>query len=229
MPSPSDDSPAASSLNLSPHELSRLVTDSETVERLYKAFLPHPLHITTLRYYHYASQIIYRLEQELDIHQLERQRIFNYLLEGREFRNLIQPIVRDYRERTRRTRYHPYGHTPSPSFSSNTIPLPPSVYNIPDNGSYYTAIDEEPGTTKRNPIVIRDDKDDEKSCARCKQQGHQQEDCDTPMRTFDICEECRWRERRQEDCDHFDFPTPAWLKKQQQLIDERDKREQESK
>jgi hypothetical protein len=57
-----------------------------------------------------------------------------------------------------------------------------------------------------NPIVIRDDKD---VCPRCNQQGHQQEDCGTPMRSFQHCEICAWT--KQTLCDHVD-PSPAWLK-----------------
>ena len=37
--------------------------------------------------------------------------------------------------------------------------------------------------------LIRNDKD---ICAHCNQQGHQQEDCDTPMRSFQHCPICAW-------------------------------------
>ena len=51
---------------------------------------------------------------------------------------------------------------------------------------------------KSNPIIVYDEPEnseglicnDKDICARCNQQGHQQEDCDTPMRSFQHCPIC---------------------------------------
>ena len=72
-------------------------------------------------------------------------------------------------------------------------------------GSFHQPIDEEPGS-QENPIVVHDDED---VCARCKQQGHQQEDCGTPMRSFQHCEICAWTKQAQ--CTHIDI-SPVWLR-----------------
>ena len=71
--------------------------------------------------------------------------------------------------------------------------------------------------SKSNPIIVYDEpknsggliRNDKDVCARCNQQGHQQEDCDTPMRSFQHCPICAWT--KQASCTHVDA-SPAWLK-----------------
>jgi hypothetical protein len=106
--------------------------------------------------------------------------------------------------------------------------------------SYATAIDELPGS-KWNPIVVEDedeqgtfhdpieiaDDDEEeeeeiKRCERCGQTDHQREDCNTLMRTFTECNVCAWS--KQKECNHYDT-TPAWIKAQQQIIEQREMKE----
>jgi len=48
-------------------------------------------------------------------------------------------------------------------------------------------------------------------CERCGRIGHEREDCDTPMRTFEHCDVCEWRRVRQRDCPHVDA-SPVYLR-----------------
>jgi hypothetical protein len=213
---------------LTPQELSRLLLAPHTTLSVTKSFENYPTSTATLRHYAFISQSIVTLEEELERHQLEREEIFEYMMQSRLFRRKIQPIVTNYRPTaSRRTRFQTYGCTPSPSPSPDSYPssidvgsnssesikiLPeealarnstPSVTS--STGSFHSPIDEEPGS-RENPIVVHDDED---LCARCKQQGHQKEDCNTPMRTFHHCEICAWT--KQDACTHIDT-SPAWLR-----------------
>ena len=71
-----------------------------------------------------------------------------------------------------------------------------------------------------DPERIKEDEDDDQSvCPRCHQVGHEHDDCDTPMRTFETCPVCQWT--KQEICDHYDV-TPAWTKRVQTNLDKRE-------
>ena len=70
---------------------------------------------------------------------------------------------------------------------------------------------------KLNPIIVYDSNDepenseglirnDKDVCAHCNWQGHQQEDCGTPMRSFQHCPICAWT--KQASCTHIDA-SPA--------------------
>ena len=80
--------------------------------------------------------------------------------------------------------------------------------------------DEEMKGSKTNLIIVYDFNDepdngeglicnDKDVCACCNQQGHQQEDCVTLMRSFQHCPICAWT--KQASCTHVDA-SPAWLK-----------------
>jgi hypothetical protein len=101
--------------------------------------------------------------------------------------------------------------------------------------SYATAIDEIPGS-KWNPIVVEDEdelgtfhnpieikeevgrEEETKRCERCGQTGHIREDCDTPIRSFTICEICKWK--KQKECNHYDI-SPAWTKRMNAGLEEK--------
>jgi hypothetical protein len=69
-------------------------------------------------------------------------------------------------------------------------------------------------------------------CERCGRFSHLREDCNTPIRSFDVerCPVCIWRDRPgiwahvKKDCGHYDV-SPAWVKRNQEMIEERDRRE----
>jgi hypothetical protein len=160
MTSPSDDSTTASSLHLSPHELSRLIIDPRMYEQICQTFLPDPLHTAVLRYYNYVSRTIDRLEKELEFHRREQHVIFDHLLASPTFPTLIQPIVQEYRHGT-------YGHSLSPprTPSDNNSVEPPSSYQIspeealvriptPDNVGPIVVSGDEKGEMEQKPVGI---------------------------------------------------------------------------
>jgi len=223
---------------LSPQELSRLVTDQNMNRPILDAFPSYSPSTMNLRNYAFLSDSIDVLERELERHQLEREQIYDDLLHDRRFRRRIGPILKDYRNRRRRTRAHPYDRSPTPPRTpsdQNSINPPSSIQILPEEAlariptpsdrgsttSFHTAIDEATGTTRLNPIIIVDD--DERlagpskidkgkgvPCPRCKQIGHRYYDCETPMRTFKKCRTCAWT--GQETCNHYDA-SPVWIKK----------------
>ena len=86
--------------------------------------------------------------------------------------------------------------------------------------------------SKERPIVVEDTNKENTSppssqlqkgkgvpCTCCDQVGHHREDCDTPLKFHGICETCLW-ERRHGDCPHFQFPTPAFVKRTNAAIAE---------
>jgi hypothetical protein len=245
MSSSSSVSSTAAISTLTQQELSRLLLAPHMNSPIARTFEHHPTSTAILRYYSFLSQSIVTLEDELERHQLEREQIFNSLMNSKTFRRRILPLVTNFRPtEPRRTRFHPHGYTsPSPSPVSESSPTsglnrsvesPPSIkpeealartstpFMMDSTGSYHnpidssgsTNIDEEPGSQK-NPIIIRDDKDE---CSRCQQQGHQFKDCGTPMRSFQHCEICAWT--KQKTCDHIDVP-PAWLRELKANIDKK--------
>lgn len=185
MSSSSNDSTTASSLQLSPHEFSRLLLDPEMIHQVSRALDSDPLHSVITRYFCYASQAIDRLEFELEIHRREQGRIFDRLFENQTFQDRIRPIVQNYR---RRNMHHPYNRTPSPPHtpSDDNSSDPPSSYRIlpeealariatPDNScptpSNHAPIDEETGSrgspddqgleSRQSPFDVEDDEGEE--------------------------------------------------------------------
>ena len=81
--------------------------------------------------------------------------------------------------------------------------------------------------SRQNPIIIMNDetddlpkKQDDIVCQQCEQTRHVRNDCDTKMRSFDVCHACKWK--KQLICDHWD-PTPVWIHRQQQGLEEQQK------
>jgi hypothetical protein len=224
MSSPSSVSSTAAVSTLTQQELSRLLLAPHMNSPISRTFERNPTSTAILRYYSFLSQSIVTLEDKLERHQLEREQIFNSLMNSKSFRRRILPLVTNFRPtEPRRTRFHPHGYTspsPSPVSSPSSVlersaESPPSIkpeealartstpFTTDSMGSFHNPIEI---GSKENPIVVRDDKDE---CTRCKQQGHQHKDCGTPMRSFQHCEVCAWT--KQALCTHIDA-SPAWLK-----------------
>ena len=101
------------------------------------------------------------------------------------------------------------------------IPLPPSppTTTTPSTSSstsdYRTASERQLELgTQEFPIVI-EDFDEAWRCARCNQEGHDEEDCDAQIPVPPPCPICQWS--RQLVCDHYQI-TPAWTQQQQRII-----------
>jgi hypothetical protein len=105
--------------------------------------------------------------------------------------------------------------------------MPPPTYQSPLD-SHYIEIDETPGSTAANPIIITN----EETCGRCGQHGHTYDDCDTRIRSFttDQCVACQWKNfegiwvKPTTTCNHYDI-SPAEVKRIQRRIDENRDRE----
>lgn len=93
--------------------------------------------------------------------------------------------------------YNPFTQPPSPRIR----PEEALVDLLPPSSNF---------GSQNNTIRIDDDED---LCSRCGKGGHQREDCDALLRSFEKCGICQWKKRDVKDCDHYDV-TPAWVKKQ---------------
>ena len=188
----------------SPQELSHLLTDPNLLETISKSFAQKRTTTAVLRYYNFLSSSIAGLEEELERHQQERETIYDYLFESRSFTNRLKPIVSEYRHRRalHRRGFHPYGQlqTPSPpnispanqspsteGFHTQLSPQPSGSIDCDPLsnedmeervairlGSYYTALDETLGASRRNPITILDD--EVHGCEEC-QEDHEVRYC----------------------------------------------------
>jgi hypothetical protein len=163
-------------LLLSSLEFSRMLLDSDMPDRAANTFRSNPTLIIALRHYHHVSITIQMLELELERQHIEQHQMFGHLMNMRPFRDDIEPLVANYREQARhqsgRARYSPYARTPPPIDTpsdgrsedppSTAPPSPIEILPIPapersplsNLSSYATAIDEEPGSSPRNPIDV---------------------------------------------------------------------------
>jgi hypothetical protein len=158
---------------LSPQELSRLLTNPHMFPSIQTAFPPGSTPTAIIQNYAFMTTTIDALEQELERHHIERDYLYDRLLDSRRFRRRILPVLQEYRRPHRRFRLHPYDRSPTPpqTPSSPTSVNPPSSIeilpadalariNTPSSAtslaSYRTAFDDTPGS-RHNPIVISDD------------------------------------------------------------------------
>ena len=226
----------------SPQEMSRILHDPALTSLIYQRFVNWPSTRQLLQQYDFVSQTISTLEQQLEQHHMEREHLYDLLHERRSFQTQFRPVVDRYRQRRSHHPYHRSLKSSAPSSSSSdsspsqsssasrrTVPIRPEdalaqimtppLLEVPES---YTHPEEPLPGSSRNPIVIEEDDDDDLICTRCKRYGHIQDDCDTNIRTFEHCEICEWKGKPQEDCKCVDFPNPAWVKRTQKAIEERD-------
>ena len=161
-----------------------------------------------------------------------------------------------HRRAMRRSIHHPYGCRASPSTSSTDssptseefppfrAPSPkkertatPSPINSLSHELILRAMsveihqhsDNHSFGSKERLIVVEDTNEENTPpppCTHCNQVGHQWEDCDASLKFRGICETCLW-ERRHDDCPHFQFPTPAFMKRTHAAVAERNQRERQ--
>ena len=100
-------------------------------------------------------------------------------------------------------------------------PMTPPLLHLPESNTL--PVENQPGSS-RNPILV-EESDDDQPCPRCLEHGHQYEDCGTPIRSIYKCDICEWLHKPQLECTHVDFPNPRWVRRQQQVLEERERRE----
>ena len=235
-PSPASD---ASDLNFdtflpfTPHEMTHIILDNPSIDQMNQTFDEDLTGAAHLRHYRFVSENIKRLEYELDRHLEERRELFEHMITASEFRKNIKPVVRAFRRESRAKGLHPYTRqplTPPPRLSrvpSDRRTSPPSsAYHTPTSPSSPASIEmtkednliiaaylknELPTGTAQNPIDV-DDNDDDPFCERCKKRGHTKPNCNTPIRTFLVCEVCKWKRQSQDKCPHVDMSPVAFQK-----------------
>ena len=79
-----------------PQELSRIVDEPNMQPLIKKWFPPSSVSTAIIHHYAYVSASIDVLERELERHQLEREEIYNCLVENRRFRRRIAPILKEF-------------------------------------------------------------------------------------------------------------------------------------
>ena len=92
---------------------------------------------------------------------------------------------------------------------------------------------------KERPIVVEDTNEENTSpppsqvqkgkgvpCTCCDQVGHHWEDCNAPLKPQGICETCLW-ERQHGNCPHFQFPMPAFVKRNNAAIAQQNQRKRQ--
>ena len=219
---------------LTTQELAQITGNINNHAVLRGTFSPDLHASTMLQYFAYISTNIHKIEQDLERHCREQEEMFEVMMNNRQFRRKIRPIIHFHRQTTTnihrptRIRVRPYERpsTPHPSNSSSSlssrdsrrsvvihpedalVPRPSSFNPTNPSTSFYTTEEPNPNAqpgSSLNPINVDEEEND--TCTRCKQKGYVQEDCDTPLRSFTKCEACLFL--RQTICDHYDV-TPAW-------------------
>jgi hypothetical protein len=163
-------------------ELRHVLLDHQSVDTINET-IDDTTSIAQLRHVSYIAQNIIRLQWELERHQTEERDLYDHIMKHDEFRYALQPVVHDYRRRTRAKGFHPYHNrplspTPPPSSSSSgslkdqppspksqkSARSPPS--STASSTSYSSGmslidayLEQErqqqlPGSSTRNPIVI---------------------------------------------------------------------------
>ena len=91
-----DDEYSAPSLLPSPNEMSHMINDPVSLDRIDRKFKKRPISSAVIHNYYFVTDTITRLEQELERHNQERQTLHDYLMNDTTFRSRIHPIVADY-------------------------------------------------------------------------------------------------------------------------------------
>lgn len=231
MPSSSSARSTSSTAPLSPSELAALMLDPTMENSINRTFAAVPSLNASLRHFHYVCENIERIEKALARHYDERDELFDHMLESQPFQDSVQPLVHDYRHRSRNVRFN-QGRQPTvkkPRFRSQPYRKPTPFPSTTSSSSGSSSIlSYETAGSSTNPINV--DAIDEETliiirprdeslrpqfhpqCERCGRYGHEKPDCDTKMRSFNFCDICEWLGRRQRLCDHYDV-TPMDIRR----------------
>ena len=85
-----------SSMNLSPFELARVVTNPCLLHHITDSFETNPLMMAILRHYAFLSDTIDELEQNLERHRREQEFTFDILNNDQDFLARIEPMVKRF-------------------------------------------------------------------------------------------------------------------------------------
>jgi hypothetical protein len=146
-----------------------------------RSFASKPTSSTILRNYKFLSQSISRLKEELERHQKEWEVNYDHLFDNQSFQTRIHPIVDEHRQRQALIcqGFHPYSRISVPPNISSANNPPSIVKRIQgrasveihdqrnvhgSQGSYYTALDNTPGSMRSRIITLDDE---EKDCEGC--------------------------------------------------------------
>ena len=168
-----------------------------------------------LHYYHHITRSIHRLEYELNQLHQEQWDIHEHLMSSPRFQHILWPVIQTHRICSRRSGFHPYtkrplsrqnsmdsppSSIPSQSSSNNKLPTedasPPPKDAQPRSVNLPTDVDAFQGQfeIKNQPDELRPRF--KPTCECCRRWGHEQPNCDTPIRSFHKCYICAWRGQR---------------------------------
>ena len=99
-------------LMTSPTELGMLLTYPPLNQQVSTTFTDNPTALTILLYYCFLTQNMDHLQWNLKRHDVERTNLFTHLLNNRTFEDSLQPILEEFRQRTRWN--EPYNQRPEP-------------------------------------------------------------------------------------------------------------------
>ena len=141
----------SSSMNLSPFELARVVTNPHLLPHIADSFETDPLMTAILWHYAFLSDTIDKLEQNLEWHRQEQEFTFSILNTDQDFLTQIELMVKRFR-RQPRTKHHPYMRSPSPPLTpsdDNSINPPTTVPSLPE-----TALARLPSSNTSRPVQL---------------------------------------------------------------------------
>jgi hypothetical protein len=173
-------------------ELSRMLTDPISDERLQTAFEGQRTAYAILRQYHFVTMGLNHILYNLNRHQTERNTLYHALMTSVRFQETLEPILMDFHRRQQMNDPSPLVvpsllPPSSPTDSPQSVPInsppqmttsiddpPTSTSSIQSNESflsYYTADREEPGTPT-HPIDV-DQLPDQQVTTNYKEMGTQ--------------------------------------------------------
>lgn len=165
---------------LSPQEFSHFIIDPSTPQALAQLFRNDPTLTAILRSYLFLTHSMDHLEHALERHRVEQLVLFERLVNSRIFEPRVEPLIRDFRQRTRRYHILPYNHPSSLIPTSSSLNSSPTSLNIGfqhrrrsvNSLQSYSMEVEEVGT-RGNPIYVLGDDE----CEGCHEDGHFIEHC----------------------------------------------------
>jgi hypothetical protein len=196
-------------MQLSSNDFSDMILYTDYHQRLATAFCDDPSMTIGLRYYTFLAETIVQLKEELQRHTIEQQDMFGRMIRNRRFQKRITPIVAEYRRQYRmRNATPPISSSSSDDASPRTFltardSIPGSPTKLIDDNERdpshipeFTPVLEPPiSGTSSYPIDV-----DNLPCQRCKELGHEQENCTTQI-LLPTCERCGQYGHEKPDCD----------------------------